>query len=158
MRLLILLPFFLLLSSLHMDEVSSAKKSPKPPRKSKLKIKIKKKVKDCTQRTVKGDRVHVNYVGKLAGKNGAKFDSNPEGEPFAFTLGAKEVIAGWDRGLLNMCVGEKRKLVVPSRFAYGKRGMPPVIPPKATLVFNVELVRIGDMKNLNEANSKKAEL
>eukprot|EP00795_Rhopilema_esculentum_P003019 gene3019-1283_t len=68
-----------------------------------------------------------NGQGKL--ESGSEFDSSiPRGEPFVFTLGAGQVIKGWDQGLLNMCEGEKRKLVIPSELGYGSHGAPPKIP------------------------------
>ena len=86
-----------------------------------------------------GKLVKVHYTGWLT--DGTKFDSSVDrGEPLEFKLGAKQVIAGWDEGVTGMKVGEKRRLVIPSKLAYGKRGAGGVIPPDATLVFEVELV------------------
>ncbi|MBI5152989.1 MAG: FKBP-type peptidyl-prolyl cis-trans isomerase [Parcubacteria group bacterium] len=83
----------------------------------------------------------VNYRGVLA--DGVQFDSSYErGQPFSFVLGAGEVIKGWDEGVLGMKVGGKRKLIIPPSLAYGDRGVPKVIPPKATLVFEIELLGI----------------
>ena len=88
-----------------------------------------------------GDVVSTNYLGTL--ENGTKFDSSYDrGEPFAFTLGEGKVIKGWELGILGMKVGEKRKLTIPSNLAYGDNGIPGFIPPKATLIFEVELVGI----------------
>lgn len=82
----------------------------------------------------------MHYTGTLL--DGTKFDSSLDrGQPIAFALGAGRVIAGWDQGLLDMCVGEKRKLVIPYQLAYGEGGMGP-IPPKATLIFTTELMGI----------------
>lgn len=88
-----------------------------------------------------GDTLVVHYTGRLA--NGSKFDSSLDrGEPFTFVLGEDEVIEGWDKGLASMRVGGKRRLIVPPQLAYGERGYPGRIPPKATIEFTVELLEI----------------
>lgn len=90
---------------------------------------------------VKGKRIKVHYTGTLT--DGSKFDSSVDrGEPFTFTLGAGEVIKGWDEGFAGMKVGGKRKLTIPYQMAYGEAGRPPKIPPKATLIFDVELLGV----------------
>jgi FKBP-type peptidyl-prolyl cis-trans isomerase len=87
-----------------------------------------------------GMKVTVNYVGTLV--NGTKFDSSIDrGEPFTFTLGAGEVIQGWDYGVLGMKVGGKRKLVIPADLAYGSRAIG-TIPANSTLVFEVDLLGV----------------
>jgi FKBP-type peptidyl-prolyl cis-trans isomerase len=92
-----------------------------------------------------GDTVAMNYTGRLA--DGTVFDSNVDPKfghvtPFIFTLGASQVIPGWDKGIVGMKVGETKTLVIPPADAYGAAGSPPTIPPNATLTFDVELLAI----------------
>ena len=87
----------------------------------------------CTRKTKKGDTVFMQYRGTLA-SNGQQFDSSYDrGRPFQFSLGLGQVIRGWDEGLLDMCVGEKRKLTIPPALGYGDAGAGGVIPGGATL-------------------------
>ncbi|CAE6500416.1 unnamed protein product [Rhizoctonia solani] len=100
-------------------------------------------------RTKEGDVLSMHYTGTFQ-LNGLAFDSSRERDtPFEFKLGAGQVIRGWDQGLQGMGVGERRKITLPPAYAYGPRGFPPVIPPNATLVFDVELLEI---KSSNQTN------
>lgn len=88
------------------------------------------------------NKVTVNYTGSL--ENGSIFDSslNKGREPFTFTLGVGSVIKGWDIGVKGMKVGGKRKLIIPPELGYGDNGAGDVIPPKATLIFEVDLLKV----------------
>ena len=88
-----------------------------------------------------GDGVSMHYLGTL--EDGKKFDSSYDrGQPFETEIGVGQVIKGWDEGVPGMKIGGKRKLTIPYDMAYGERGVPGVIPPKATLIFEVELIDI----------------
>jgi peptidylprolyl isomerase len=89
-----------------------------------------------------GDEVTVQYVG-VDYKTGKQFDASwDRGEPFTFTLGAGQVIPGWDKGVAGMKVGGRRELVIPPGLAYGSAGAPPAIAPNATLVFVIDLLGV----------------
>jgi FKBP-type peptidyl-prolyl cis-trans isomerase len=88
----------------------------------------------------KGQKVTVHYTGWLT--NGKKFDSSVGGQPFPFRIGSGDVIKGWDEGVAGMKVGGKRQLRIPPDLAYGAKGYPGVIPPYATLIFDVQLVGV----------------
>ena len=89
-----------------------------------------------------GSNVTVHYTGWLT--DGKKFDSSVDREePFQFRIGKRMVIRGWELGIKGLKVGGKRKLTIPSDLAYGNAGYPGLIPPKATLIFDVELIKVG---------------
>uniref|UniRef100_A0A2K6M7F5 peptidylprolyl isomerase n=1 Tax=Rhinopithecus bieti TaxID=61621 RepID=A0A2K6M7F5_RHIBE len=115
--------------------------------KRKLQIGVKKWVDHCPIKSRKGDVLHMHYMGKL--EDGTEFDSSlPQNQPFVFSLGTGQVIRGWDQGLLGMCEAEKRKMVMPSELGYGGWGAPPKIPGGASLVFEVELLKLERQSEL----------
>lgn len=90
-----------------------------------------------------GDKVQVHYVGTLL--DGTKFDSSYDrGQSFSFTVGAGQVIAGWEQGLIGMKAGGKRKLIIPPLLGYGAQGVPGAIPSNAFLMFEIELLKISN--------------
>lgn len=108
-----------------------------------LQINVTKEV-QCTRKTKSGDTISVDYKGTL--EDGTEFDqSYNRGRPFKFTLGAHQVIEGWDKGLQGMCIGEARKLTIPPSMGYGNQNMGK-IPPGSTLIFETELVGIEGVK------------
>lgn len=89
----------------------------------------------------RGQMVTVHYTGTL--ENGTKFDSSVDrGQPFVFPIGVGKVIKGWDEGVMTMRIGGKRKLIIPSELGYGATGAGGIIPPNATLIFEVELLGV----------------
>jgi len=110
----------------------------------KVTIEVVEKPEKCERKSKNGDLLAMHYTGRLE-KDGSVFDSSHNrGETFDFTLGRGMVIQGWEQGLKDMCVGEKRKLRVPAHLGYGDRGAGKVIPPGANLLFDVELMEIKD--------------
>lgn len=119
---------------------TTAPSQSQPPAEASLKIVDEKVGKGTAAKT--GDTVTVNYTGWLT--DGTKFDSSLDrNEPFSFTLGAGQVIEGWDKGVVGMKVGGKRKLTIPPDMGYGAQGANGVIPPNATLVFEITLLKIN---------------
>jgi len=110
--------------------------------KEKLRIGVKKRIPkdECLKKSKKGDTLEMHYTGTL--EDGTQFDSSIGRGPFKFTPGVGQVIKGWDQGLVGMCIGEKRKLTIPSHLGYGERGAGGKIPPNAKLIFEVELLDI----------------
>lgn len=108
-----------------------------------LKVETVFKPEECEKLSKSGDMLSMDYTGTL--EDGTKFDSSVDRkQPFNFQLGAGQVIKGWDQGLLDMCVGEKRKLIVPPSLGYGDQGAGEVIPGGATLHFDVELLSMNE--------------
>ncbi|XP_063308401.1 peptidyl-prolyl cis-trans isomerase FKBP14 [Pelobates fuscus] len=106
----------------------------------------------CKRRTKYGDMLLIHFEGFLE-KNGSQFHStykDNNGQPVWFTLGIKEVIKGWDKGLKDMCVGEKRKLAIPAALAYGKEGKGK-IPPESNLIFHIDLIEIRNGPRSHES-------
>ncbi|XP_023726980.1 FK506-binding protein 2 [Cryptotermes secundus] len=125
------------------SEKNSASESTSSETTEKLKNEILYTPEVCTTKSKNGDMLTMHYKGTL--QDGTTFDSSYDrDQPFTFQLGVGQVIKGWDQGLTDMCVGEKRKLTIPPHLAYGDRGAGNVIPPGATLTFEVDLINIGD--------------
>ncbi|KAJ4418043.1 Peptidyl-prolyl cis-trans isomerase fpr2 [Gnomoniopsis sp. IMI 355080] len=100
---------------------------------------------ECERKTQNGDKVSMHYKGTLE-SNGNKFDASYDrGTPFSFKIGSGQVIKGWDEGLLDMCIGEKRTLTIPPAKGYGQRAMGP-IPAGSTLIFETELIGIDGVE------------
>mmetsp|Transcript_62126 Transcript_62126/g.170694 ORF Transcript_62126/g.170694 Transcript_62126/m.170694 type:complete len:162 (-) Transcript_62126:351-836(-) len=129
------------------------------PKDAKLRIGVKHKPEECLKKSKPGDTLKMHYTGTLY-SDCSKFDSSLDrDEPFKFKLGQGEVIKGWDDGLRGMCVGEKRKLTIPSDLGYGDSGSGEAIPGGSTLQFDVELLDIrepGAKKKKKKKKSKKA--
>jgi FK506-binding protein 14 len=123
---------------------------------SQLEVETTFKPEDCDRLTKLGDHMWMHYTGTIdessaTGEPGAQFDSSIDrGTPFDFAIGKGMVIRGWDEGLLDMCVGEKRTLVIPPGKAYGDGGAGSMIPGGATLKFEVELLNIADAAETTE--------
>jgi peptidylprolyl isomerase len=116
---------------------------PKPTGSPPTKLEAQDLVKGKGKAAKEGDKVSVQYVG-VAFSTGEEFDASWErGEPFEFTLGAGEVIPGWDEGVVGMKEGGRRQLTIPAELAYGAQGSPPAIGPNETLVFVIDMEKVG---------------
>jgi FK506-binding protein 2 len=135
---LLLLAFVLVVTQLAVG----AKLTKDLPADASLRIGVKSRPEKCEKKSEAGDRLHMHYTGTLI--DGKQFDSSVGRAPFEFVIGAGQVIQGWDRGLLGMCEGEKRKLTIPSGLGYGEGGSGS-IPGGATLLFDVELLKIENL-------------
>ncbi|KAH7250416.1 Peptidyl-prolyl cis-trans isomerase fpr2 [Fusarium solani] len=110
----------------------------------------------CERKTKNGDKIHMHYRGTLAA-DGSQFDASYDrGTPLVFKLGSGQVIKGWDQGLLDMCIGEKRTLTIPPEFGYGQRAIGP-IPAGSTLIFETELVGIDGVPKPEKIETKVVE-
>ncbi|KAF5019052.1 hypothetical protein F66182_8944 [Fusarium sp. NRRL 66182] len=110
----------------------------------------------CERKTQKGDKVQMHYRGTLK-DSGKQFDASYDrGTPLAFKVGSGQVIKGWDEGLLDMCIGEKRVLTIPPEYGYGQRAIGP-IPAGSTLVFETELVGIDGVPTPEKIETKVVE-
>ena len=106
-------------------------------------VQINNNIEGAGKEIVKHSKIQVHYTGKL--QDGTKFDSSYDrGEPFGFQIGLRQVIEGWETGLMGMKVGGKRTLIIPPELAYGERGAGDLIPPNATLTFDIEIVAVQD--------------
>lgn len=124
---------------------------PLPEWRRRVQIGVRRRPEECGVRSRRGDLLHMHYTGRL--EDGSQFDSSVgRGQPFVFSLGTGQVIKGWDQGLLGMCEGEKRKLVIPPELGYGERGAPPKIPGGAVLIFEVELLKIERRPEIGRAH------
>lgn len=135
--------YFLLQKPANNQPVGEQKISSKDSQNQTMKIEI--LINGSGEGAKTGDLVTVNYVGTL--ENGQKFDSSIDRkQPFQFTLGQNRVIQGWEYGIKEMKVGEKRRLIIPPELGYGSEGAGNIIPPNATLIFEVEMLKIEPAK------------
>ena len=139
---LFILSFILVLAGVMViDKKFGVKENDTSMQESQGQLKIEDLVVGTGEAAVVGKNVSVHYTGTLT--DGTKFDSSVDrGTPFTFSLGAGEVIPGWDQGIVGMKVGGKRKLTIPPSLGYGEAGYGDAIPPNSTLIFEVELIKV----------------
>ncbi|KAJ3027694.1 UNVERIFIED_CONTAM: Peptidyl-prolyl cis-trans isomerase fkbp13, chloroplastic [Siphonaria sp. JEL0065] len=112
----------------------------------------------CTRKTKVGDRISINYEGALF-QDGIKFDSTIDADkPFDFQLGESQTILGLEKGVLNMCVGERRKVIIASSLGYGENGLAGRVPPDADLIYYVELMDIYTEDTEGETEPKQSKV
>lgn len=119
----------------------------KPPQKNVLntiQVQTVFKPRSCGKKVTSGQKVKVHYTGYQYLTKLVKFESSAGGQPYEVQMGTGQVIPGWEGGLQGMCVGEKRRLVIPPKLGYGAEGKPPQIPPNATLVYEIELMDVAN--------------
>lgn len=143
-----------LLAALAAPALSKACQGQDLPKDGPVRIGVLQRAESCPKKAEKGDRLSIAYVGKLY-SDCEEFDRSGS-EPFKVTLGKGKVIKGWEEGLRGMCVGEKRKLTIPSELAYGEDGSPPNIHEDATLVFEVELLKNDGARAKKKGRKKKS--
>jgi len=139
---LFILSFILVLAGVMViDKKFGVKENETSMQETQGELKIEDLVVGTGEAAVVGKNVSVHYTGTLT--DGTKFDSSVDrGTPFTFSLGAGEVIPGWDQGIVGMKVGGKRKLTIPPSLGYGEAGYGDAIPPNSTLIFEVELIKV----------------
>ena len=139
---LFILSFILVLAGVMViDKKFGVKENETSMQETQGELKIEDLVVGTGEAAVVGKNVFVHYTGTLT--DGTKFDSSVDrGTPFTFSLGAGEVIPGWDQGIVGMKVGGKRKLTIPPSLGYGEAGYGDAIPPNSTLIFEVELIKV----------------
>ncbi|KAG9049443.1 Peptidyl-prolyl cis-trans isomerase fpr2 [Tulasnella sp. UAMH 9824] len=141
--------FFAVILALSASMLASAANPPK-----KLVIERNYVPESCPVKSKNGDKLRMHYVGTFF-HNGQKFDTTENRTPYEFKLGSRSVIEGWDQGLKDMCIGEKRKLIIPPDLAYGEKGIRYQIPPLATLIFEVELLAINGNEGSKEESREE---
>jgi len=132
---------FLLIFGFILGQDAPKKEEVETPEEKDIEITVLEKPDSCSQLSQEGDLISVHYTGKFA--DGKVFDTSVQrGQPLQFKLGSGGVIKGFERGLVGMCVNERRSIFVPSHLAYGEKGIPGRIPPHSDLIFELDLLEI----------------